>query len=769
MNSIQQMQRALLALASAAVIAALTSMPAQAQKATSPNQITIIQLADTHGNLVPHAAEFQNPDGTERFSAAAGGLAKLKKLVDQIREENPNNLLLAVGDTTHGGAEALFTVGDAMMPALNAFGIDAFTPGNWDFGYGPAVFRNRFSDACRAGVPVPPPLCPPLPANIRVMSGAMGCADLPDPAGCVERGAPGRAGVIQANFPTLMANVYNDFSDSNLPFPPTLKDAQHGKRLTAPYKVFDVGQHKIGVIGITAAILPQQANVFNIGLAFTQGVEELPGLIEDVKAEGANIIVVQSELGLSQNIEIGRRFKEVDVILSAHTHEVTIGALLADQDEVTRVDPRLPLNGAERSRLVRGATIVVETGEDTYLGRLDLQLTGGGLVDFRWQAVPVDEDVPEDVPMAALVHAAERFFVDGPDFVEHTFMPGGFCTPPAPADCGDVTTRGLRLVEPLDTVVGHTDVLLARHDVLEDVVNNWIADALNKELGPPAQTANPDWATLDVISMTNGFRFGTPILGPLEGAGLDFPDRPKAGDITLRDLYTLFPISPAAAVAEFSGLVIDQDLEVVLSAVFNRNPFLQRGGWYLSFSSNMTQTLDLKNRPLSSSGGRIIETRIGDAPLDPSKRYVFASCFPHGDPLDRICRTFGGVGHLFYELGDANNYASAIALVNPISTEAIIQGPVIKQVAPDRFLHPVHVLRRHLDSLPGKLVTNAQFGVGRVATVDSTKLVDGMPEPVADPESQYNVLNDNTPDTSLIQPPFGAGPRFFSGRVGDGE
>jgi hypothetical protein len=38
-----------------------------------------------------------------------------------------------------------------------------------------------------------------------------------------------------------------------------------------------------------------------------------------------------------------------------------------------------------------------------------------------------------------------------------------------------------------------------------------------------------------------------------------------------------------------------------------------------------------------------------------------------------------------------------------------------------------------------------------------------------DPESQYNPVGDNTPDTSLIQPPFGAGPRLYSGRVGDGE
>ena len=37
----------------------------------------------------------------------------------------------------------------------------------------------------------------------------------------------------------------------------------------------------------TAAIVPQQADTFNIGLRFTQGVEELPGIIEEVKVAGA--------------------------------------------------------------------------------------------------------------------------------------------------------------------------------------------------------------------------------------------------------------------------------------------------------------------------------------------------------------------------------------------------------------------------------------------------------------------------------------------------
>ena len=82
----------------------------------------------------------------------------------------------------------------------------------------------------------------------------------------------------------------------------------------------------IAVIGITASIVPQQADAFNITFRFTQGVAELPGIIETVKGLGAELIVVQSELGLPQNIKIAQSFEDIDVMYSAHTHEVTLGA-----------------------------------------------------------------------------------------------------------------------------------------------------------------------------------------------------------------------------------------------------------------------------------------------------------------------------------------------------------------------------------------------------------------------------------------------------------
>jgi hypothetical protein len=293
------------------------------------------------------------------------------------------------------------------------------------------------------------------------------------------------------------------------------------------------------------------------------------------------------------------------------------------------------------------------------------------------------------------------------------------------------------LTESLDTVVGHTDTLLLRHHVLEDTLNNFLADAIRVQTDKVVSDSGTDpWDGVD-ISMSNGFRFGNAVL-------------PKA-DITLRDLYTWFPVGPAVNVGDFSGQAIETSLEEILSAVFNRNPFLQRGGWYLGLA-NMSQEIDLDNRPFSSSSGRIVSTKVGEAPLDSSERYVFASCYAHGDAIDAVCRTGGGANHMFFELADADDYRSAITIVDPVLLPPT--GPV-RRAAPFKYVHPIHLLRRHLDEI--EAVTEEDYGVGRIRTVDSRKQDGGeyltVPAPVPEP------------DPTFVQPPQGAGPKFFSGWI----
>ena len=113
-----------------------------------------------------------------------------------------------------------------------------------------------------------------------------------------------------------------------------------------------------------ASIVSQLADVFDVTFRGTQVVGVLPGIIETVKGLGAELIVVQSELGLPQNIKIAQSFEDIDVMYSAHTHEVTLGALLVHDDDVTRTTPGKALSRGERRQLRKGAAIGVEAKRD---------------------------------------------------------------------------------------------------------------------------------------------------------------------------------------------------------------------------------------------------------------------------------------------------------------------------------------------------------------------------------------------------------------------
>jgi hypothetical protein len=401
-------------------------------------------------------------------------------------------------------------------------------------------------------------------------------------------------------------------------------------------------------------------------------------------------------------------------------------------------------------------------------------VTDKKIQNFTWEAIPVDDDVVEDVAVAALVADQEKYFVDGPDFKSHSFLPYAFCNNYAPGKfdpverCGgDVVTRevkrGLRLTDSLDVVVGETEVLLHRHDSLEGAMNNFIADAFLNVLGGTAKSqGDTSWADMDVVSMTNGFRFDTVVLpiGTALAPGQSFRDGRAIGEVTQRDLWSYFPVPAALVAADYSGVAIEENLNSILANVFSPNPYIQRGGWYLGLSSNIAQKVDVVRLPGSTSGSRILETKINGNYLDPSKRYIIASCYGHTFPIGRSCRAEGGTNMIFAELNDGEAYDSGFNFVAPLATSGLItnhpgQGPVPgKRAAPDNYLAPVQALRLHFDSIG--TITEAEYGHDaghRVAHVNAFSIVAG--QYAADPELPASGL------PGIVQPIDGIGPGFL--------
>ncbi len=64
------------------------------------------------------------------------GFAKILTLINEVRAENPNVLVLDAGDTFHGTTIASLVQGESIVQIMNMIGYDAMVSGNHDFNYG---------------------------------------------------------------------------------------------------------------------------------------------------------------------------------------------------------------------------------------------------------------------------------------------------------------------------------------------------------------------------------------------------------------------------------------------------------------------------------------------------------------------------------------------------------------------------------------------------------------------------------------------------------
>ena len=89
------------------------------------------------------------------------------------------------------------------------------------------------------------------------------------------------------NYPVLGINVYKEDGSLFLP----------------PYIITNVEDLKIAVIGICSNIIDKtMPKHFSEGLKITDGVKELPIMVQRVKDEGANLIILLSHNGFPQDV-----------------------------------------------------------------------------------------------------------------------------------------------------------------------------------------------------------------------------------------------------------------------------------------------------------------------------------------------------------------------------------------------------------------------------------------------------------------------------------
>lgn len=589
---LRHMTLSALVIAVAAIAPAGHALAANAERGAT---VTFIQFNDLHAHLTPHTDLVPDGEpgkpGTGLKIAERGGLARLATMVKAIRADNPNSIFMNIGDTYHGGVEALYTNGNAIVDPVNALGIDVGVVGNWDFAYGPFVTRMRYTDLpitqimgrmqkrfdnARRGGP------------LRRMRDQRNGDDGDDGESRARETMMPFGEIKRPSFPNLAANV-------TLTLPPM----RRGQLMMPATLIKDMNGVKVGMIGLTSDIVPRMHKMLAMGMDFVEGEDNYRALVnrhqKKLRAEGADVVVVMSELGIQKNYRLAQIIEPgVDVIFSAHTHEATY----------------TPLSS-------KSGALVVESGNDGNVGRMDVTVRNGRVTDRKWSLAPIDHTVAEDREIKALVDKARAPFLA------------------RKVDMGiPMPMMQQRLTQPIDTVIGHTDVVLDRREVLESRFNDLMGAILLRKSGTD-------------IAMTPGFRFdavvaargtrmsGSATSGMIEGRNIPVEDNTVAvGKITLEDAYRFFPVPYTISTGEISGEGWRQVMETAMTNVFSTDVFKQSGGWLEGFAG-IDSAVKLDN----PDGRRIVSLKLEKTgkPVTDGMTLSVTGCSRPMDAGDTLC------------------------------------------------------------------------------------------------------------------------------------
>lgn len=278
-------------------------------------------------------------------------------------------------------------------------------------------------------------------------------------------------------------------------------------------------------------------------------------------------------------LESLKKEKDVDILFLV-THIGVFKQLALGNDEVAKsVDYVLGNDTHERVRdLLPGKYAkVTEPGAfGSFVGKLTLNFVDGEFVGDEYELIDVDPEVFEaDEKIQELVDEAKA---------------------PYRAE--------------METVIGYTSTPMFRYLTVENPMDNLITDAAR-------------WKTGVDISISNGFRFGNPIV----------PQNGEPAAITKANLWNVLPVNEKVKTGQATGKQIRDWLEQEMHNAFAQEASDRFGGWLVRFSG-MTVTFNSDN----PKGQRIQELKVGGEPIQDDQWYSISACVRPGDPLDRLCR-----------------------------------------------------------------------------------------------------------------------------------
>ncbi|PWK13803.1 bifunctional metallophosphatase/5'-nucleotidase [Tumebacillus permanentifrigoris] len=113
--------------------------------------------------------------------------------------------------------------------------------------------------------------------------------------------------VRESATPVLTSNLFDDESREGYPF-------------FEPYLILERGGLRVGVFGVTVAF----SDFYNIHGVFSEHPRDtFHRLLPEIQAQGVDLVVLLSHLGLHADRQIAQEIEGIDLILGGHTHQVT--------------------------------------------------------------------------------------------------------------------------------------------------------------------------------------------------------------------------------------------------------------------------------------------------------------------------------------------------------------------------------------------------------------------------------------------------------------
>lgn len=268
------------------------------------------------GSAQAHAFTYLNFEKAARTYGKLGGFAHLSALVKRVKATRDGALLLDGGDTWQGSATSLWTRGQDMVEASLLLGVDLMTS-HWEMTLG----ADRVQEI-----------------------------------------------------------VNKDFKNKISFLAQNIRTADFGDLVFEPYQIRSMNGIPVAIIGQSFPYTPI-ANPRYMVADWTFGIQEesMQKTVDEVKAKGAQVVVLLSHNGMDVDLKMASRVTGIDAILGGHTHDGVPTPV--------------------KVKNLSGTTLVTNAGSNgKYLGVLDFEVKSGSVQNFQYRLMPVFANLIEPDP-----------------------------------------------------------------------------------------------------------------------------------------------------------------------------------------------------------------------------------------------------------------------------------------------------------------------------------------------------------------------------------